>query len=162
MLMMLDRLTGMPVVWQGKLVGLVDHGVTDAQAVQLMGLVIRHGLHAARWVPSQGIDLLGLHCVAISMHPMKLPLQLPKKVGRIYRDDGSLLGMVTDAVLCMETRRIKALEVSESLYGRLLGRHRYAMNYRIGPATPDGCQVVTNALMTLAELSSRLEGDRWI
>lgn len=158
MLMMLDQLTGMPVVWQGKLVGMVEHGVTDAQASQLMGLIIRHGLHAAKWVPSHGISLIGRHCIAIAIPPGKIPLQLPQRVSRMYRDDGSLLGVVTDAVICMETCRIKALEISESLAGRILGQHRYAVEYHIGVGVPGGNRFVTNTLLTLAELSSRLEG----
>ena len=99
MLMMLDQLTGMPVVWQGRLVGMVEHGVTDAQASRLMGLIIRHGLRAARWVPSHGISLIGRNCVAIAVPPGRLPLQLPQRVSRMYREDGSLLGVVTDAVI---------------------------------------------------------------
>lgn len=157
MLMMLDQLIGMPVVWQGKLVGLVEHGVTDAQVSQLLGLVIRQGLHAAKWVPSYGISLIGRYSIAVSMHPVRLPLQLPAKVSRAYRDDGGLLGVVTDVVLCMETRRITALEISESLVGQFLGQYRYAMEYQIVQETPTGAQAVANTLMTLAELSSRLE-----
>lgn len=162
MLMMLDQLTGMPVVWQDKLVGWVEHGITDAQASQLLGLIIRRGLHAAKWVPSHGIRLIGQHCVAVSVQPFRLPLQLPQRVRRMYRDDGSLIGMVTDAVLCAETCQIKALEVCESSLGRFLGRQRYAMEYRIGPETPGGNQAVANTLVTLAELSKRLEERGWI
>ena len=162
MLMMLDQLTGMPVVWQGRLVGMVEHGVTDAQASQLMGLIIRHGLRAAKWVPSHGIHLIGQHCVAIAVQPYRLPLKLPQRVCRMYRDDGSLLGVVTDAVLCAETCQIKALEISESLLDRFRGQQRYAMEYRIGSETPGGNQAVASTLFTLAELSKRLEERGWI
>ena len=157
MLMMLDQLTGMPVVWQGRLVGMVEHGVTDDQASRLMGLIIRHGLRAAKWVPSHGISLIGRHCVAIAVPPGRMPLQLPQRVSRMYREDGSLLGVVTDAVICVESCQIKALEISESLVGRILGQHRYAVEYHIAAEVSGGYQVVASTLLTLAELSSRLE-----
>lgn len=150
MRMTLNQLTGLPVVCQGRVVGQVDRGVMDAQAKRLMGLIVRHGLGAAKWVPSQGISLIGQRCVVAVTRPVRLPSQLPKGTSRVYLPNGSLLGQVTDALLCRETQRVEALEISESLLGCLVGRRRYATVYQIGRG--EAGKAVVSSLLSWAEL----------
>ena len=160
MLMTLNQMMGMPVVWQGNVVGQVDRGVTDADASRLMGLIIRYGLGAAKWVPSQGINLIGRRCIVASLRPIRLPGQLPPVANRVYRTNGCLLGEITDAVLCVETQRVMALEVSESLLGRLRGQRRYAVDYRIGRTGASAGQAVVTSLLSWAEIQRRFKEER--
>ena len=158
MLMTLNQLTGLPVVWQGSVVGQVDRGVMDDQARQLLGLIIRHGLGAAKWVTSRSISLIGQRCVVTAMRPLRLPQQLPSVASRVYLPNGSLLGQVTDALLCRETQRVQALEISESLMGHLMGRRRYAMDYQMGHE--DTGKAVVSALLSWAELMESFKEER--
>lgn len=158
MLMTLNQLTGMPVVWQGSVVGAVDHGVMDAKAQQLLGLIIRRGLGAAKWVPSQGISLMGQRCVVAQQRPVRLPEMLPPAVCRVYLTNGSLAGQVTDALLCRETQRVEALEISESLLGCLMGQRRYAVAYQVGQQ--DAGKAVVSDLLSWAELKQRFKEER--
>lgn len=158
MLMTLNQLTGLPVVWQGSVVGQVDRGVMDGQAKRLMGLIVRHGLGAAKWVPSQDISLIGQRCVVAVTRPVRLPQQLPPATSRVYLPNGSLLGQVTDALLCRETQRVEALEISESLLGCLLGQRRYAAVYQIGPGVAG--KAVVSALLSWAELMEYIKEER--
>lgn len=157
MLITLNQLTGLPVVWQGSVVGHVDHGVMDAGAERLMGLLIRRGLSAAKWVPSQGISLMGQRCVVARSRPLRIPTALPAMIDRVYLTNGSLAGRVTDVLLCRETQRAQALEICESWLGCLLGQRRYAVAYQIGRHDGSAGNAVVPELLSWAELRQRFE-----
>lgn len=160
MWMTLNQLTGLPVVWQGKVAGHVDHGVIDPQSSRLKGLIVRHGLGAAKWVPSQGIEWIGRDCILSRMRPAAQPESLPSAFRRIYLTNGSLLGQVTDVLLRLENHRVVALEVSESLTERLLGRRRYAVEYRLQTDGREAGKAIAGDLLSWAELMSRFKEER--
>ena len=57
MLTSLNRIAGMPVIWQDRQIGCVERAIADASARRLRGLVIRKGIGLARWLPS-GLSLI--------------------------------------------------------------------------------------------------------
>ena len=62
MLTSLNRMVGLPVVWQDRQLGYVERAVPDAHARRLSGVVVRKGIGAAKWVSSDGIAVvLGRH-----------------------------------------------------------------------------------------------------
>ncbi|MBO5502396.1 MAG: hypothetical protein J6K73_14730 [Clostridia bacterium] len=155
MLTTLNQLTGLPVIWQSNVVGQVERGVADEHARCLAGLIVRHGLGAARWIPARQISLLGQRCVIINSRPACLPAVLPAVANRVYLTNGSLAGLVTDAMLSRETQRIEALEISESLLGRLMGQRRYAVVYQVEQG-----RAVVPELLSWAALRQRFEEER--
>ena len=44
MLTSLNRIAGMPVIWQDRQIGCVERAISDASARRLRGLVIRKGI----------------------------------------------------------------------------------------------------------------------
>ena len=155
MLTTLNQLTGLPVIWHGGVVGQVERGVMDAQAHCLAGLIVRHGLRSAKWIPLQQISLLGRYCVVTDRRPVRLPTTLPPVTSRVYLTNGSLAGWVTDALLCRETQSVEALEISESLLGRLMGQRRYAAVYQVEQG-----KAVIPELLSWAEFRRRYEEEK--
>ena len=77
---------------------------------------------------------------------------------RVYLPNGSLLGQVTDALLCREAQRVQALEISESLLGHLMGHRRYATDYQMGHE--DTGKAVVSTLLSWAELMESFKEER--
>ena len=73
MLTSLNRMVGLPVVWQDRQLGYVERAVPDARARRLSGVVVRKGIGAAKWVSSDGIAVVGSRCVLIRQKPGAVP-----------------------------------------------------------------------------------------
>ena len=73
MLTSLNRIAGMPVIWQDRQIGCVERAIADASARRLRGLVIRKGIGLARWLPSSSVRLVGRTCVLAGAKPEPLP-----------------------------------------------------------------------------------------
>ena len=55
----LKKMTGLPVILNGKAIGSVMRGVLTEDGRGLRGIVVRGGLRGARWVPREQIALVG-------------------------------------------------------------------------------------------------------
>jgi uncharacterized protein YrrD len=152
MLTTLNRLTGMPVVYGGEKIGLVERAVPDRAAERLWGLVVRNGLRAAGWIPAGGVEWMGERCIAIGQQPKPLPTGLSEPVRHVCLTDGRLVGQVADHILRSDTYRIVALEVSPGPLYRLLGKNSYAREYRFEKE-----RVLVPQLLSWAQLNRLLE-----
>lgn len=161
MLTSLNRLTGMPVIWQDKTVGVVERGVPDPGARRLQGLVIRKGFQRARWVPAEKVKLLGRQCVLIGAKPENLPEEAGWKLGEAYLTTGERAGQVCDALLGGASLRLVALEISPGPLYALLGRSAYADRYRMTRQGEHGGQAMVAGLFTWAEMKERLGKEAW-
>lgn len=157
MLTSLNRMIGMPVILGDRQLGSVELAVADAGARRLSGLVIRRGIGGARWVPAEGVELVGEKCVLIRMSPAHSPGK-KEAGGRIaLSTTGERVGEVTDALLRGDTLRLIALEVSPGPLYRIMGRSAYATVYQERAAQR---AVIVPRLVTWAELNRTLgEGD---
>ncbi|MBE5802357.1 MAG: hypothetical protein E7319_08730 [Clostridiales bacterium] len=157
MLTTLNRLVGLPVIWQGKQMGLVERGVPDTQANHLSGLVIRRGMRAAKWVPSQAVTMIGQQCVMVRGKPKRIPRDLPEPMKRVYLVDGQCVGEVTDAVVGADSLRVYALEISSGPLYRLMGQRMYAADYRVRQEKLHTGEVVAPRLLSWAEMERMLQ-----
>lgn len=157
MLTTLNRLVGLPVVMQGKQIGSVERAVADEQAQRLEGIVLRHGLGAARWIPLAGIQWLGESCIAVKQQPCAMPRQLPLPQNLVYLTSGKLLGQTADLILCSTSFRIVALEICAGPLYRLLGKSSYVREYQV---QVEKGGVMVGQLLSWAQLNSVLEEER--
>ncbi len=157
MLTSLNRMIGLPVIFGGRLLGSVERAVADTGARRLSGLVLRRGLGAARWIPAEGVELIGKKSVLIRSKPTRFPNR-KEAVGRIaILTTGERIGEVTDALLMGDSLKLIALEISPGPLYRLMGRSAYATSYE---ERADGRAVIVPRLITWAELSGNSgEGD---
>ena len=132
MLTSLNRMVGLPVVWQDRQLGYVERAVPDARARRLSGVVVRKGIGAAKWVSSDGIAVVGSRCVLIRQKPGAVPDSQPGSLGRAFLTTGECVGEVTDMILHGDSLRLEALELSPGPVYRLLGKRAYAAQYRVG------------------------------
>lgn len=156
MLTSLNRLIGMPVIWQDQNLGSVERGVTDAQARRLWGVIVRRGIGMARWIPSEAVMLIGNTCVLARQRPESLPDELPEDMNEVYLTSGEKAGHVTDGVLDGLTLRLRALEVSSGLFYQLMGSAAYAMRYHVFSSGDGRGRVVAPELLTRAEFQRRM------
>ena len=138
MLTSLNRMVGLPVVWQDRQLGYVERAIPDAHARRLSGVVVRKGIGAAKWVSSDGIAVVGSRCL-----------------GRAFLTTGECVGEVTDMILHGDSLRLEALELSPGPVYRLLGKRAYAAQYRVGGGSREG-EVVVPRLLTWAQLKRTL------
>ena len=152
MLTSLNRLIGMPVVWEDRQLGYVERGVTDAAARRLRGVVVRRGIGAAKWIPSQAMKLVGSRCVLLRSGPQSMPEEQQAQPMQVCLTSGERLGQVTDGLLNGLTFRVLALEVSPGPFYRLAGKCAYAAEYRVVQAGGRAGEVVVPRLQTWAEV----------
>ena len=155
MLTSLNRMVGLPVVWQYRQLGYVERAVPDARARRLSGVVVRKGIGAAKWVSSDGIAVVGSRCVLIRQKPGAVPDSQPGSLGRAFLTTGECVGEVTDMILHGDSLRLEALELSPGPVYRLLGKRAYAAQYRVGGGSREG-EVVVPRLLTWAQLKRTL------
>lgn len=157
MLTTLNRLVGLPVVRQGKEIGLVERAVPDEAARRLHGIVVRRGLGAARWLPPEAILWLGEKCIVAQKEPCLLPGDLPRPASLVYLTSGRLLGQVSDHILQGTSLRIVALEVCAGPLYRLAGKSSYATDYQVQGETG---QVMVGQLLSWAQMNRMPEEER--
>lgn len=157
MLTSLNRMVGLPVVLGDERVGCVERAALTPDARKLDGVVVRRGLGGARWVAADAVEMVGESCVVIRRKPARAA-SLPKEKSLVaLSTSGKRVGEVTDALVCGDTLRLLALEVSAGPLYRLMGGVAYAVGCR---ARQDGRAVIVPRLMTWAELQRTLgEGD---
>lgn len=157
MLTSLNRMTGLPVVWRDRHMGYVERAVASVQRMQLDGLVVRRGFAGARWVPRDTVLLVGRHSVVISTRPAHMPELGQIMPGRAVLTSGFCVGEVSDVIICGDTLRVAALEVSQGPLYRLLGSCAYASACRLS----EHGEVVVPPLVSWTQLLRQLgEGER--
>lgn len=155
MLTSLNRMVGLPVVWQDRQLGYVERAIADAHARRLSGIVVRKGIGAAKWVCRDGIAVVGSRCVLVREKPGPVPDGQPGMLGRAFLTTGECVGEVTDVILHGDTLRLEALELSQGPVYRLLGRRVYASQFRVDGGARAG-EVVVPRLLTWAQLRRTL------
>lgn len=155
MLTSLNRMTGLPVVWQDRQIGCVERAVADVNVMRLSGVVIRKGIGSAKWAPAEGILLAGRQSVVLSREPVRMPRGTDEPVRRAVLTSGGCAGEVSDALIHGDTLRIAALEVSQGLLHRLMGRRQYAVECRLNPYGEPG-EVIVAGLLSWTQLLRRI------
>lgn len=155
MLTSLNRMVGMPVVWQDTQLGYVERAIPDPRARRLAGVVVRKGIGSAKWLPSDSILVAGGQCVLASRKPGHMPDEGEGSLRRAFLTTGESAGEVTDVIILGDTLKMAALEVSPGPVYHLLGRRAYAVDFRVDAATRPG-EVVVSRLLTWAQLRRTL------
>lgn len=162
MLTSLGRMTGMPVVWQDRQIGLVERAVPDARHARLDGVIVRKGIGIARWATVDDILLVGERCVVLRRKPARLPERAMGEMRRAFLTTGECAGEVTDALLEGDTLDIPALEICQGPLYRLIGQRAYAGRFYPSDHGEPG-EVVIPALLTWTQLLRQLgeEDEEW-
>jgi len=155
MLTSLSRLTGLPVVWRDRRIGCVERAVADVDGMCLQGMVVRRGIGSARWAPREGILLAGRQSVVLSRQPERMPREESAYIRHAVLTSGGCAGEVCDVIICSDTLRIAALEVSQGPVYRLLGRRWYATECRMNTYGEPG-EVIVNRLLSWTQLHTQL------
>ena len=158
MLTSLNRIAGMPVIWQDRQIGCVERAIADTSARRLRGLVIRKGIGTARWLPAGSVRLIGRRCVLAGATPEPLPDGLTDVMMQAYLTTGERAGQVSDALFSGLTLQLVALEITPGPVYALLGRCAYTVSYRVAG---DGKQTMVSELMTWAEFRERSRREAW-
>lgn len=156
MLTSLNRMVGMPVIWQDKKIGFVERGIADPQARRLWGIVVRHGIGSAKWIPSDALVLVGEHGVIARHMPEAIPNALLEEMSEVYLTNGERVGLVSDGILGGCSFKMRALEISPGLLYRLMGDTSYAVRYHVSRTREGRTQVVVPELLTRAEFKQKL------
>ncbi len=129
----LKKMTGLPVILNGKAIGSVMRGVLTEDGRGLRGIVVRGGLRGARWLPREQIALIGKISVIASGKAGRVPKDAGYKLFRGSDGEGMRLGIVTDALLHEETLRVAALEISCGPLDDLIDGRWYATAFHVQP-----------------------------
>ena len=127
----MKRLIGLPVIQNGKQVGVVVRGVLSRNGRHLHGLVVRDGLRTSRWIDAQHIELLGRVSVLSRARPARMPKEADYRLFRVTDADGLRIGVVTDALLNEETLCVTALEISSGPVDDLLDGRFFATSFDV-------------------------------
>ncbi|MEG0268712.1 MAG: hypothetical protein RR653_12185 [Clostridia bacterium] len=156
MLTSLQKMVGLPVVWQDRQMGYVERAVPSEGAKRLEGVVVRRGIGSAKWVPLHAIIMVGEQCMLISAKPEHMPDGNELTLSRAFLTTGFCVGEVTDVVLVGATLKPTALEVSGGPLYRLMGRSGYAADYRVCGMGGGAHEVIVPKLISWAELKQSL------
>ena len=155
MLTSLNRLNGLPVIWQNLEMGYVEQAVADLRLMRLKGLVVRKGIGSARWSPVESISQAGRQQVELSRRPVCMPAATAVQPLAVITPDGCAC-QLCDVLLYTDTLAIAALEITHGPLYRLLGHCSYATHCR---QLPDGGLSVPK-LLSWTQLRTQLgEGD---
>ena len=127
----MNRLIGLPVIWEGRQIGTVMRGVVAQDGKRLRGLVVRGGLRASRWIAAEDIALLGRLSVISRQRPARLPRCAGYRLFRVTDADGARIGVVTDVVLDEKSLRVTALEISSGPVDDLLSGRWFATAFDV-------------------------------
>ena len=159
MLISLNRMIGMPVIWQDRRLGYVERAVPDMSAGRLSGLVVRKGIGWARWIASDDVLLAGQSCVVLKRQPEHLFQKETGEMCRAFFTTGECAGEVTDAIIHSPSLLLAALEICQGPFYRLVGQRGYAMRFHLSENGERG-QVVIRQLLSWTQLVKQLgEGD---
>lgn len=162
MLTSLGRMTGMPVVWQDRQIGLVERAVPDARRARLDGVIVRKGIGVAHWATADDILLVGERCVMLRRRPARLPEKLMGEMRRAFLTTGECAGEVTDVLLRGDTLDIPALEICQGPLYRLMGHRAYAGRFYPSDHGEEN-EVIIPTLLTWTQLLRQLgeEDGEW-
>jgi len=133
-LIRLGSIAGLPVIWQGKVLGRVEQAVLTRDGRALRGIVLRRGLGSARWAARSDLDVLGDVSVILSRAPTRPPRDAAFALGSVKDTAGLQLGRVTDVFLHRESLQTAALEISLGLWEDLSCGRMLARTYVLPPA----------------------------
>ena len=156
MLTSLNRLLGMPVIWQDKRLGSVERAVTDDEGRKLAGLVVRRGIGAARWAAHEDVALLGPSCVVLRRKPVRMPDVQHRELRCVFLTSGECAGRVTDVLISAESLHLMALEICQSPLDGLAGRRSYAVRFQCGGAAEEN-GVIAAQLLSWAQVKQHLK-----
>lgn len=122
--MRLGRVLGLPAILGERCVGHVESAALEQDGRRLRGLVLRRGLGGARWIPREGVGVLGDVSVVLKRPPCRPPRDADFTLQGVKDESGLTLGRVTDVWLSPKTLEVTALEVTlgpteDLLRGRL-------------------------------------------
>lgn len=127
----MKKLIGLPVIFDGRQVGVVVRGVLQEDGKSLRGLVIRGGMRGSRWLDAKSIELMGKISVLTSARPARLPKAANFRLFRVTDADGLRVGIVTDAMLDEATLGVTALEISSGPVDDLIDGRFYATRFDV-------------------------------
>lgn len=129
---------GMPVIMEGKKGGQVIRAVLNRDGRSLRGLLIRSGYLGPRWLERKQIRLLGKVSVIAEGKPCKPPKDAEYRLFRVSDANGERLGVVTDALICEDTLRVAALEISSGPMDDLITGRWFATAFSVLPGNNTG------------------------
>ncbi len=138
----LNRLLGLPVVFNGQKIGQIERAIVDEKGRSLHGIVVRSGIRPAKWLGAKEIAALGGVSVLCKTKPQKLPKDADFSLSRVQDTSGLRLGVVTDVLLDDETFSVFALEISSGplddfMRGRSYCKEFVVKKSRINPREGD-------------------------
>lgn len=134
----MKKLEGMPVIMEGKKGGQVIRAVLNRDGRSLRGLLIRSGYLGPRWLERKQIRLLGKVSVIAEGKPCKPPKDAEYRLFRVSDANGERLGVVTDALICEDTLRVAALEISSGPMDDLITGRWFATAFSVLPGNNTG------------------------
>lgn len=134
----MKKLEGMPVILDGKKGGQVIRAVLHKDGRSLRGLLIRSGYLGPRWLERKQIRVMGKVSIIAEGKPSKPPKDTEYRLFRVSDADGERLGIVTDALICEDTMRVTALEISSGPMDDLIDGRWYATAFSVLPGNTTG------------------------
>lgn len=134
----LKKLEGMPVIVDGKKCGQVIRAVLNRDGRSLRGLMIRSGYLGPKWLERKQIQVLGKVAVIAAGKPGKPPRDADYRLFRVSDPDGERVGIVTDALICRDTLRVAAIEISSGPMDDLICGRWYATAFSVLPGQTTG------------------------
>ena len=108
----LGRLTGLPVVLDGRIIGHVEQSILCPDGAYLRGFAVRRGFGNAKWIPRTSVGVIGDAAVIALHQPGKMPKDCRFSFGAVFDADGLPLGRVTDVYISRHAMTVQALEIS--------------------------------------------------
>ncbi len=133
---------GLPVILNSKKIGHVLRGVLSTDGQFLCGIVVRSNLYGARFLSADALSILGNFSVISKNKPTRCPKNASFQLTHVLDTEGTRLGIVTDAFLNGENKRVIALQISLGPLDDILTGRFYTFTYSVTNVTND-CGVVT-------------------
>lgn len=124
------------------MVGRMEQAVLSGDGKRLRGIVVRHGLGAAKWVDVAQIRLIGQVSVIIGAKPTRLPDGVDFALTTVKDTGGMNLGRVTDVYLDPETLETAAIELSLGLFESLTCGRMIVRSFAHCPVAGDPGQIL--------------------
>ena len=137
-------LIGLPVVVGNRKVGRVIQAELSPDLTRLRGLWMDAGLRGTRFLPSEGLEMLGSVAVLADDMGRRGRMRAEPLFRRAVGTDGRRLGAVTGAEIDELTFSVRALELSRGLWDDLArGRERvrtFTLNRENGDVVVDAAE----------------------
>ena len=137
----LRGLVGMPVVCEGRRLGRVLRAELSEDMTRLDGLWVGAGLRGTRFIPSEGLEMLGSVAVLTDCTGARGRMPASRLPMRAVSTDGLRLGAITGAEVDELSFRVASLELSAGVWDDLLRPRvrvtRYTVNRDRGEVVID-------------------------